>query len=442
MSLKESKGFTPWASVDGASLGAFRILFGALALVGTVRFVINGWVEQIYLQPTFHFHYFGFAWVKPWPDPWMYVHMAIMAAAAFGLMLGWRARLCALVYFVTFTYAELIERASYLNHYYLVSLFALLLIFVPSDRCFALRPNRSRQTVPALAVWVLRFQVAVVYFYAGLTKLHADWLLRGEPLYTWLQVHDHLPLVGAFMTERWAALTMSWCGALFDLSAPWALLHPRTRPWAYFAVVGFHVLTWVLFPIGMFPWIMIASATLFFPYDWPRRVLAGRNLTPRLTEHESHPPAQTRKGVLPLVAVATYASVQVIMPLRFLAYPGDHRWTHEGFDFAWKVMLVEKNGIVEFEVTNPSTGRTHLHRPRIHLEPFQHKAMTTTPDLIVQYAHHLAQQHEKRTGVVPEVRADAWMSLNGSRSRRLIDPSVDLVQVRPTLQPATWVKRY
>jgi hypothetical protein len=40
-------------------------------------------------------------------------------------------------------------------------------------------------------------------------------------------------------------------------------------------VVVFHVLTSVLFPIGIFPWLMIALTPIFFDPSWPRRWLGG-----------------------------------------------------------------------------------------------------------------------------------------------------------------------
>ena len=48
------------------------------------------------------------------------------------------------------------------------------------------------------------------------------------------------------------------------------------------AVVGFHLVTGMLFPIGVFPWVMIAGALVFFPPDWPGRLAAhlGRRTTP------------------------------------------------------------------------------------------------------------------------------------------------------------------
>src|ERR1043165_9430091 len=107
---------------DGAGLAAFRMLFGALLFFSVVRFWSYGWIEPLYVEPSFHFTYFGFGWVRPWPALGMYVHFAVRGVAALCLCLGLASRLSALALFVTFTYAELIEKASYLNHYYFVSL--------------------------------------------------------------------------------------------------------------------------------------------------------------------------------------------------------------------------------------------------------------------------------------------------------------------------------
>src|SRR5688572_29133577 len=53
------------APVDVASLAAFRILFGLLMAFAMVRFLANGWVEELYVKPTFFFSYEFFPWAKP-----------------------------------------------------------------------------------------------------------------------------------------------------------------------------------------------------------------------------------------------------------------------------------------------------------------------------------------------------------------------------------------
>ena len=44
---------------------SLRILFGALMFASLVRFWANGWIEKLYLEPLFHFSFYGFEWVKP-----------------------------------------------------------------------------------------------------------------------------------------------------------------------------------------------------------------------------------------------------------------------------------------------------------------------------------------------------------------------------------------
>ena len=241
------------------------------------RFWAYGWIDELYVQPPFHFTYFGFAWVRPWPPSGMYVHFAVMGLAAAGLCLGLASRLSAFVFFLTFTYAELIEKASYLNHYYFVSLVTLLLATMPCGTELSVDAwlRRRRGQPPELArAWcyaLLRAQLAVVYFFAGLAKLNPDWLLSAEPLGTWLALHADTPLIGPWLASRPAAYLASYAGAVFDLSIPLWLSWRRSRPWAYAVAVAFHVVVWLLFPIGVFSWVMIAAGTCFFEPGWPRR---------------------------------------------------------------------------------------------------------------------------------------------------------------------------
>ncbi len=44
---------TLFEPTDLASLVAFRVLFGLLMSASIVRFIAKGWVETLYLQPTF-----------------------------------------------------------------------------------------------------------------------------------------------------------------------------------------------------------------------------------------------------------------------------------------------------------------------------------------------------------------------------------------------------
>src|SRR5687768_987757 len=74
--------------VDIASLVAFRVIFGLMMLVSVVRFWQRGWIEELYIQPAYHFTYWGFEWVRVWPAWSLYVHFAALAVLALCVALG------------------------------------------------------------------------------------------------------------------------------------------------------------------------------------------------------------------------------------------------------------------------------------------------------------------------------------------------------------------
>ena len=386
--------------VSSASLAAFRIAFGTLGVVATIRFMAMGWVSELYIEPAHHFTYYGFGWVQPWPGWGMYLHFALMGVASLGVALGYRYRLSITAFFLLFTYVELIDRTTYLNHYYFVSLVSFLMIFLPLNRTFSLDARRTSGDrwgliTPLVAVWILRAQIGLVYLFAGIAKLNPDWLLNAEPLRIWLFNNADIPIFGPFLREAWAPYAMSWAGACFDLTIVGWLLWKRTRPYAYAVLVTFHVMTALFFPsIGMFPWIMIGATLIFFDPDWPRRLLR------RFKRPSSPKPKSVASPVLPakasslswpvraaLILGAIFLVIQILVPLRHLAYPGNVGWTEEGYLFSWRVLVTEKTGLVKFRVSSTEFGTERLVYPEEYLTPLQVERMAYQPDMILATAH-------------------------------------------------------
>jgi vitamin K-dependent gamma-carboxylase len=432
------KALTEPADVDIASLVAFRILFGLVMCAAALRTLAMGWVGRFYVVPPFHFTYAHFSFVRPWPGIGMYVHFAVMALAALGIAAGFRYRLCAILYFLTFTYAELIEKAIYLNHYYLVSLLAAWLVVLPAGRAFSvdvLRDPRRRLTVvPAWTLTLLRLQIGVVYVYAGLAKLNRDWLLAAQPLRMWLAARSDLPVLGPVLAAPEIAYLASWTSALFDLSIVWLLRARKTRSLAFAAIVAFHVATGALFPIGLFPFIMIVSATLFFTPDWPR-CWVGRSVPGADFPSARWAPP---RWVRPLAYM--YCLVQLLLPLRQYLEPASvaralpSAWTGRGFNFAWNVMVAEKTGYVRFHARDRESGQQVSIDPGRLLLPFQEHAMAQDPEMVQALAVHAADQLRGQ-GRDVAVYAEAFASLNGRPAQLMIDPRVDLV--RPV--PESWI---
>ena len=142
------------------------------------------------------------------------------------------------------------------------------------------------------------------------------------------------------------------------------------------------------------------------------------------------------------VALALYAVVQLAMPLRHYAYPGNVRWNEAGYLFAWRVMLTEKTGFVRFRVHDPATGQTWQVSPDAYLTPLQTERMAIQPELIRQTARIIRDDFAGRGYDGVSVTADAFVSYNGRPAARLIDPNANLAALQPAPAPAKWVLPY
>jgi hypothetical protein len=127
--------------------------------------------------------------------------------------------------------------------------------------------------------------------------------------------------------------------------------------------------------------------------------------------------------------VILWFAAQALLPMRYLAYDNELFWSEEGYRFSWRVMLMEKAGYVTFYVQDPETSARSAIRAGDYLTPNQEKMMATQPDMIRQFAEFLAAEFEPD---IPgaEVYADSWVSLNGTGSKRFIDPSINLAALR------------
>ncbi|ATB49261.1 HTTM domain-containing protein [Corallococcus macrosporus] len=439
---------------DLAALVAFRVALGLLVTVSAVRFLAYGWVDVLFTGPRFHFTYWGFGWVPALPAPWMHAVFAALAVLGLCMAAGLFYRVAVALLFVTFTYVQLVDVSNYLNHYYLVSLLLGLMLFVPAHRGFSVdawrTPALRSDWLPAWCTWLLRFQVGVVYVFAGLAKLTSDWLVHAQPLNIWLSARTSLPVVGPLLAERWVAYAAAWSGFLFDTFIVACLLTRKLRPFAYVVVIGFHAATSALFPIGMFPVIMVTGALVFFEPSWPRRLFQGLRTRFARVAAAAEPPAEPASPLAPgapgwkaraaLGLAVAYAVVQVAVPLRTHLYGGNVLWHEQGMRFSWRVMAREKNGSVTFIVRDPASDREWHVTPTQYLTRLQEREMSVQPDLILQLARHIARDFEARGKGRVQVHVDALVSLNGRPAERLVDPDVDLAQEVDGLAPKRWIR--
>jgi hypothetical protein len=321
----------------------------------------------------------------------------------------------------------------------------------------ARRPSLRAAHVPAWTLWLLRAQVGIVYAYAAVAKLHGDWL-RGEPLSSWLAERADYPVIGPLLAAVWVPYFMSYSGLLVDLLAAPLLLWRRTRLSMFCVLIAFHGLNCLLFDIGVFPWLMAAATLVFFEPDWPRQVI--RRFRPGVPAAPPPPAEVSPVRWLTVALLAAYLLLQLAIPLRHWLYPGDVHWTEEGHRFSWRMKLRSKDGWARFTAHDPTSGETWTIQPELPparwrvpwaaaegetaSRPFlarrQARKMAAVPDMVLQFAHHLAERFREAGYPHIEVRARVLTSLNGRRHQLLVDPDVDLAAEPRSLWPARWIR--
>ncbi|MEX2394636.1 MAG: HTTM domain-containing protein [Actinomycetota bacterium] len=460
--------------VDASSLAVLRISFGAIVTWEVWRAFDGNLIRADYDLPQFHFTWWLFSWVRPLPGVWIYVAFAAVGLAAAALAIGLFTRWAAALTCLGLTYWILMEKAAYLNHRYLAASIAFLLAVVPSGARWSVDALRSPAagTAPEWSVWLVRFQVGVPYFFAGIAKLNYDWMFRAEPLAIALRTGE-----GAL------AHVLAWGSAGLDLTAPFLLLHRRTRVPAFAFALAFHFINSRFFDIGMFPWLMIVGTTVFFDPAWPaqalRMVRSGRSrdrwviviggvvgfvlggsvpesfafvraivggfgvatlafhiVSPRSTSEVT--PGRTPPRVLQAF-VAIWITTQLLIPLRHFVIPGNANWTEEGNRFAWHMLLRSTRATVSIEVVDPATSQRWTEDLTADLTRYQISKLRY-PDLLHQYAHHLETKYRSLGHGDIEVYANVIASLNGRPRQRLVRRTFDLTRMpRPYIGHASWV---
>ncbi len=426
---------------DASALVVFRMGFGLIMFFDMLRY---GWyfnVSERYANTDFHFKYLGFGWVEAPPGDglqWLLTGLAVLAAM---IATGFLYRWATLLFTLGFTWFFLMDRAQYLNHFYMVWLFCVIMCIVPANRMWSLdsRLRRvQRSTVsPVWARWLLVAQLEIILIYAGLVKLNPDWL-NLAPLEQWLAKRDDLWLVGELFTQRWAvALAAYGVIALHLVGAP-LLLFKQTRVYVLVVYASFHCLNHFVFTIGIFPWMTLFASLLCLEPDWPRRAwskVSGAQYLPQ-------PVTAPAMSMTPLLVgfIAIWLTVQVLLPLRHFTYDGDVAWNDKGHLFSWRMKLRSQRGDIMFLVRDRASNQAWLVDPYDYLTSKQVRKMRCRPDMILQFAGFLSEEFERELDIdAPAVHAENRCSLNYRPHTAQVNPEIDLTTIKRTDSMNTWI---
>jgi hypothetical protein len=297
-------------------------------------------------------------------------------------------------------------------------------------------PKLQSLTIPAWSLWLLRFHIALPYFFGGIAKMQPDWLL-GEPLGQMLASQQGLPIVGKLLNMPGMSIGLAWFSMFFDLLVVPLIIYQRTRVWACILCILFHLMNSIIFNIHIFPWFMLLATPILFEPDWPRRILGGTALPS--TSLAGSPSVLSKKQRVFLIACTAYVLFHCIWPLRHHFYAGDASWNERGHYFSWRMMLRGKSVVLGFAVDDLTTGQIVDGQINRFISKEQEERFGRDPEMILHFAHFLGREYKRVTGHDSRVYALALASLNGRAPELMIDPNRNLLEVPRGFGERDWV---
>lgn len=348
------------SQIDGSSLALFRICFGLAVCWSTFKYITPDAVafQVNYVIPEWNFPYVGWEWVKPFPPAILKLVFIAIFVSSFTLAIGIFYRVSAVILFLTYTYTFLLESSLFNNHFYLISLFSFLMIWLPADQQFSISSFRkakdhSSSQVPYWSVFILRFQLLIVYVYGGIAKFNGDFLsgeaIIGSAEIFKTQIANFIPAADP-IPVIFIASSMAWIGLFFDLFISFILWCRKTQ-WIGLILLGaFHLINHITLPIGVFPFLGFAASLIFLAPDWPKstwkwicqKFSKSPDPCDARVKTKNTKPSPAPKYVM--YFIASWVLFQTLLPLRHFFIPGDASWTEEGQNYAWRMMLRQKLG--------------------------------------------------------------------------------------------------
>lgn len=444
---------------DPANLAVFRFLFAFLMLLDIPQERGLSSLDRKYLDGLDVCRFPLLDALRPLPLDWMYLVYTIMFLGALGMLLGLCYRLSCVLFLLPYWYVFLLDKTSWNNHSYLYGLLAFQLTFMDANHYWSvdglLNAQKKNAHVPLWNYTVLRGQIFIVYFIAGVKKLDADWV-EGYSMEHLSRHWLFSPFKLVLSEELTSLLVVHWCGLLLDLSAGFLLFFDASRSIGLFFVSYFHCMNSQLFSIGMFPYVMLASSPLFCSTEWPRKLVARcpKRLQKLLPTKDAPQPsascvykrARARAGPkvglrhqLGAVFTLLYLLEQLFLPYSHFLTQGYNNWTNGLYGYSWDMMVHSRSHQhVKITYRDGLTGELGYLNPGVFT---QSRRWKDHADMLKQYATCLSLLLPKYNVTEPQIYFDIWVSINDRFQQRLFDPRVDIVQaVWSPFQRTPWVQ--
>lgn len=416
----------PYKQIDNAPLIVFRIFFGLLLAAESFGSIITGWVKDVFIEPELHFQHIGFQWLTPLEGNGMYYYYALMGVFGLLVMFGYKYRWSLSAFTLMWTGVYLMQKSAYNNHYYLLILVCLIMLFLPANRYASLdakqNPEIKSLSMPVWCSWMMIIQMSIVYFYATIHKFYPDWL-DGTFTGILFQGKTDYPLIGELFSKKWFHVFIAYMGIIFDGLVIPLLLWKRTRNLALLASFIFHLFNSVVLQIGIFPYFALSFAVFFYEPETIRK-----RFFPKKPVFSGIGNSYESKKIITYFFIPFFI-LQMFLPLRHHFIKGDVLWTDQGHRLSWRMMLRSRSGFVTYTVEDKATGERTRYNLYKKIQGKQVRLVSSQADGIWQMAQHIKKEYAEQ-GKDVAVYAKSQISINGHPRKPFIDDTVDLASIK------------
>jgi hypothetical protein len=402
-------------SAKGINL--FRIFFGVVLFAQTLWFIQSEFIQENFIDSKLRVPFTSL--LNPLPETGLKLLLLVMLASSVGIIISKFYKLSIVIFCLAFTYFWLLDKSYFNNHYYFISLMVFLMFFIKptQESKSTLNINGS---VPYWQIFILKAQVFIVFFIAGLHKINYYWIVEFQPMKHILETKAQVSDL-SFLASNGMYAFFSWSGLLFDIGIGFLLWSRKTRKIGFVLFVCFNLLNFWLFynigEIGFFPFLLLACLPLFF---FDEEAVVRKNKT----ENTSVNPDKKQKVVS--IFIASYFLIQIILPFRYLLYDDHVDWHGKGQRFAWRMKIMYKEVDMHFYLVEEGSKDKLEVNVGNFLNDKQYTNLMYYPDFMPLVACYIKAEGEKRGLKKPKVVADFKVGFMGHKKVPLVDPKLDL----------------
>ncbi len=401
--------------ISGRFLGVFRMVVGAALLWEALYFYKLDFIENFLLAPEVHFPFRFTAWLPIFPKSLLEIMLLGMVVSALLIILGVFTRIASILYACCFGYFFLVDKSIYNNHLYLLLLLLFLFSIIPVPKFSLL--NSSRKKSLRWHSLVFQLQIALVYFFGGISKLNPDWLYLQQPVRIILE-KKALETGAMILNTDFLVYLLTYGGILVDLLLPFLLFHRKT--WKIGLGIGliFNSSNAILFDdINIFPYLMMGALVLFIP---EKSLSTPKNLSV---------PKRARTSI---IIILLFFSLQLVLPLRHFLYKGRTDWTMNGQYFSWRMKIQHKHvKELSFKLWDNDTKTIYpVDLSTFRLSVDQLQLLGQDPQAAVTFARYLSTTAQHQLNIKnPKVTAEIWVGFNGRKPQLVFPKDLDLMKI-------------